>query len=163
MRQRALNCFAALKALQWSDEVPAVLLHGAYRLSHILQADGELALVDLDSIRMGHPGYDLGKFLAYLYYLESSGQVSASARRDAAHKFLEGYTAAAPWRISPAAVLWFLASELMIKQTKKDLMQPGDDRRERVEGVLTLAEAALAAARTSSAGCALPKVCAAIS
>jgi aminoglycoside phosphotransferase (APT) family kinase protein len=162
MRQRARDCLAALNSLQWSDGVPAVLLHGAYRLSHVLHADGELALVDLDSLRMGHPAYDLGKFLAYLYYLEAVGEFSTSARRDAAHKFLEGYTAAAPWRISPAAVLWFLASELMIKQTKKDIIQPGDDRRERVEGVLTLAEAALAAARRSSTGCALPDVCAAI-
>jgi aminoglycoside phosphotransferase (APT) family kinase protein len=162
MRQRARDCRAALKALQWSDDVPAVLLHGAYRLSHILHADGELALVDLDSIRMGHPGYDLGKFLAWLYYLEALGEVRASARREAAHKFLEGYVAAAPWRISPAAVLWFLASELIVKQTKKEIMQPGDDRSERVEGVLTLAEAALTAARVSSEDCPLPEVCAAI-
>ena len=162
MRRRARRCLAALKALQWSDDAPAVLLHGAFRLSHILHADGGLALVDLDSIRLGHPGYDLGKFLAYLYNVEARGELSASARRDAAHKFLEGYTAAAPWRVSPAAVLWFLASELLIKQTKKDLMRPGDDRCERVEGVLTLAEAALAAAREPSARGPLPEVCAAI-
>jgi aminoglycoside phosphotransferase (APT) family kinase protein len=162
MRQRARDCVAALKALQWSDDVPAVLLHGAYRLSHILHADGELALVDLDSLRMGHPGYDVGKFLAYLYYLEGVGEVSASARRDAAHAFLQGYTAAAPWRISPAAVLWFLASELMVKQTKKDIMRPGADRTGRVEGALTLADAALTAARRFPAHWPLPEVCAAI-
>jgi aminoglycoside phosphotransferase (APT) family kinase protein len=162
MHERVQDCLSALKAVQWSDDMPAVLLHGAYRLSHILQSDGKLALVDLDSIRMGHPGYDLGKFLAYLYYMESLGQIDASDRRDAARKFLEAYAAAAPWRISPAAVLWFLASELMIKQTKKDLMQPHADRSVRVDRALTLAETTLAAARDSRGDCALPEVCAAI-
>lgn len=162
MRQNARDCLTALKAVQWSDDAPAVLLHGAYRLSHILHYHGGLALVDLDSLGIGHPGYDIGKFLAYLYYLETSGEISASARRDASHKFLEGYAAAAPWRVSPAAVLWFLASELLIKQTKKDIMQPGDNRSEKVERVLSLAEAALLAARELQAGCSLPEVCTAI-
>lgn len=162
MRQHARDCVTALKAVQWSDDAPAVLLHGAYRLSHILHFGGGLSLVDLDSLGIGHPGYDIGKFLAYLYYLETSGEISASARRDASHQFLEGYAAAAPWRVSPAAVLWFFASELLIKQTKKDIMQPGDNRRENVERVLKLAEAALLAARESQAGCSLPEVCTAI-
>jgi hypothetical protein len=159
MRKRARDCLSALKTFHWSDDAPAVLLHGAYRLSHILEADGELALVDLDSIRMGHPAYDLGKFLAYLYYRETLGQLSASARRQAACEFVEGYLAAAPGPVSPAAVLWFLASELINKQTKKDITRPSTDRSERVEGVLRLAEAVLAAARRSS-GCQLSEACA---
>jgi hypothetical protein len=161
MRKRARACLSALKGLQWSDDGAAVLLHGAYRLSHILEADGELALVDLDSMRIGHPAYDLGKFLAYLYYRETSGQLTALARRNGAYEFLEGYLAVARWRVSPAAVLWFLASELINKQTKKDIARPGSDGSERVEGVLRLSEAALAAAR-SSAGRRLSEVCAAI-
>ena len=50
-------CVARCRAMRWTDGTPNVLLHGACRLKHVFIHDGRLALVDVDGIRMGHPGY----------------------------------------------------------------------------------------------------------
>jgi thiamine kinase-like enzyme len=116
-------------------------------LNHILIHDDELVLVDLDSLRMGHPAYDLANFLSSLYYLEALERISPAVRCDIARHVLQGYAQGAPRPVSSAAVLWFLASLLVSKQAAKCVahLQPG--RRDRVQAFLTLAHAALARAR----------------
>jgi aminoglycoside phosphotransferase (APT) family kinase protein len=142
---RLQACLSRCLAAQWSDDVPTVLLHGAYRPKHVWVHEGQLALIDVDGIRMGHPAYDIGHFLSALYYLETQGHFSASDRRGAARRFIEGYVASAPWRLRPAGVLWFVAALLVHKQARKYVMHLHDDRAEKVDRVLKLSERALAA------------------
>jgi Ser/Thr protein kinase RdoA (MazF antagonist) len=140
---RLAACLSRCLATEWTDEVPTVLLHGAFRPKHVWVHAGKLALIDIDGIRMGHPAYDLGHFLSSLYYLETQGHLDAAQRRAAARRFMEGYSTHAPWQLRPAAVLWFFAALLMHKQARKYVMHLHDDRAEKVDRVLRLAEHAL--------------------
>jgi aminoglycoside phosphotransferase (APT) family kinase protein len=140
---RLSRCLARCLSARWTDEVPVALLHGAYRPKHVWVHDGRLAVIDVDGIRMGHPAYDLGHFLSALYYLELQGHLSPAARRAAARRFLAGYSARAPWRLQPAAVLWFVAALLLHKQARKFITHQDDDREDKVDRVLRLAERAL--------------------
>jgi len=142
---RLQRCVSRCLAAQWTDEVPSVLLHGAYRPKHVWVHEGRFAVIDVDGMRMGHPAYDIGHFLSALYYLETQGHFSASDRRGAARRFIEGYAASAPWRLQPAGVLWFVAALLVHKQARKYVMHLHDDPGEKVDRVLRLAERALAA------------------
>ncbi|MCG3119519.1 MAG: hypothetical protein ALAOOOJD_01946 [bacterium] len=148
------NFYAAFKALSpVGDGIAPVLLHGTYRLNHIFFNAGELALLDLDSLRMGHPAYDVANFLSSLYYLEEAhGRITAEMRRKMAQHFLTGYAEKMANAISPAAVLWFLASLLINKQAKKYVTHSHENYSRKVERMLTLAETVMALCRQRSPG-----------
>ena len=155
---RLATCLSHCLAAQWSDDVPTVLLHGAYRPKHVWVHEGGLALIDVDGIRMGHPAYDIGHFLSALCYLEAQEHLSAGDRRASARRFIDGYSAHAPWRLRPAAVLWFFAALLVHKQARKYVMHLHDDRDEGVDRVLRLAERALAACEELRSGASLESI-----
>jgi hypothetical protein len=142
---RLTACLSRCLTARWTDEVPTVLLHGAYRPKHVWVHRDGLALIDVDGIRMGHPAYDIGHFLSALYYLEAQEHFGAAERRASFRQFLEGYAEEAPWQLRPAAVLWYLAALLMHKQARKYVMHLHEDRAEKVDLVLRLAERALVA------------------
>jgi aminoglycoside phosphotransferase (APT) family kinase protein len=147
LRPRLRQLYEPFKDFYWPDETPPTLLHGTYRLNHIFIHNGELALLDLDSLRMGHPAYDVANFLSSLYYLEAQERVTPALRQEIARHFLQGYAAHAPWKIPRPAVLWFLASLLIHKQANKYVTHYHQDGAEKVQQMLALAEAAFAACR----------------
>jgi hypothetical protein len=142
---RLSSCLSRCLSAQWTDDVPTVLLHGAYRPKHVWVYDGHLALIDIDGIRMGHPAYDIGHFLSAIFYLEMQGHFDVDARRMAVRQFIGGYTASAPWQLKPAGLLWFFAALLVHKQARKYVMHLHEDRAEKIDRVLRIAESALTA------------------
>jgi aminoglycoside phosphotransferase (APT) family kinase protein len=147
-KPRLRAVFSAFKSFRWEDGLAPVLLHGTYRLNHIFLRHGELALLDLDSLRLGHPAYDVANFLSSLYYLEEAhGRLNPALRREISRYFLEGYAEKMPHAISPAAVLWFLASLLINKQAKKYVTHSHENCAEKVERMLALAETILTLGR----------------
>jgi len=147
-RPRLKKLLAHFKAVKLNDRRSPVLLHGTYRLNHIFICDGELALLDLDSLRMGHPAYDIANFLSSLYYLEEAhGRITATMRQEISRHFFKGYVEKMKKNISPAAVLWFLASLLINKQAKKYITHSHDECEEKVGRMLVLAETVLALSR----------------
>lgn len=60
-RLRAL--FAGLEKNRWASTSAPALLHGTFRLNHIFLRNDELVLLDLDSLRVGDPAYDLANLL----------------------------------------------------------------------------------------------------
>jgi thiamine kinase-like enzyme len=147
---RLKEFYEKFQSWQPGDKAPEVLLHGTYRLNHIFIHEGRLALLDLDSLRMGHPAYDVANFLSSLYYWEAQESVSLPQRRRIARHFLEGYAAKAASAISSAAALWFLASLLINKQAKKYVAHFHEDREEKLRRMLAAAELALAKCRQAS-------------
>ncbi|NUO83580.1 aminoglycoside phosphotransferase family protein [candidate division KSB1 bacterium] len=144
MRPLVRNILTQLSDL--AGQVPAtpeILLHGTYRLNHIFLREEELILLDLDSLRLGPPAYDLANFLASLYYLEAQERIAAALRQNLARRFLEGYFSRCTWTVSPLAVLWFCASLLLNKQTSKYVTHLHDDREEKARRMLSLADATL--------------------
>jgi Phosphotransferase enzyme family len=138
-----VRCLAARRPD--ADRAPKVLLHGAFRPKHVFVHEGRLAMIDLDGMRVGHPAHDLGHFLSALSYLEAQELLTAADRSVAVGRFLQGYDAAAPWRLPPATVLWCTAASLLHKQVRKYVVHLHDDRVDKVDRVLALAEKALAA------------------
>ena len=129
-----------LIALQVDDPFPSKLLHGSFRINHILISKNELTLLDFESLRNGHPAYDLANFLSSLYYMEAQKRISTKQRYDIARYFLEGYAAKPQWTIQSVTVLWFLVSLLINKQTKKYVTHKHPDQQVKVKQMLTLAE-----------------------
>ena len=137
---RLQNMFKILRKSRWQDNAPVVLLHGSFRLNHVF-IDGEsLSLLDLDSIRMGHPAYDIANFIASLYFWEIQGSIEGGMRKEIIAFFLQGYDENTRFDISPQAVLWFLLSLLINKQAFKYVNHAHAGQEEKVDKILILAE-----------------------
>ncbi len=147
-RARLRELLHALKTLTGQEETREVLLHGTFRLNHVFVHEGEPALLDLDSMRMGHPAYDLANFLTALYYFEAQGRLTAEQRVTIMRAFLQGYAAQAEHNIAPAIVLWFFISLLLNKQASKYVNHHHPDRAQKVERMLALAEETVALCRS---------------
>ncbi len=143
LHPRLNQLFEQLQNARWQEMSTSMLLHGSFRLNHILIGKSGLALLDLDSLRMGNPAYDLANFLASLYYLEEQQRLTADQRQTIARYFLEGYFENTRGYISSAAVLWFLSSLLLNKQALKYVTHFQKHRQKKVERMVTIAEAAL--------------------
>ena len=94
-------------------ELPAVTLHGSFRLSHVLETPEGIAFIDLDGATAGDPGVDLGRFLAHLRRLEAQGSIAAAIAEATAREFRRGYDAAAPVRVSDERIGWATAVHLI--------------------------------------------------
>ncbi len=146
-RPRLRQLLLDLKNLAWEEREPPVLLHGTFRLNHIFVHEDKLALLDLDSMRMGPPAYDLANFFSSLYYFAAEGRVTIEQRREIMRHFLAGYAGKSSRVLAPAAVLWFSASLLINKQAEKYATHFHPDRAEKIGVMLALAESLLAQAR----------------
>jgi hypothetical protein len=143
-RVRMKRVYKQLKAAtNWQNKNLVALLHGTYRLNHILIDGDDLALLDMDSLRMGHPAYDVANFISALFYLEAQQRLTGAQCREIARHFLEGYASATALHVEPAAVLWFLASLLVNKQAKKYVSHLHEDCEDKIDRMLVIAERAL--------------------
>lgn len=154
-RARLRELLRAFKALSLPAAAQEVLLHGTFRLNHVFVHEGEPALLDLDSLRMGPAAYDLANFLSALYYFEAQGRLSEEQRVTIARAFLQGYAAHASGEVAPAEVLWFLFSLVLNKQASKYVSHHHPDREQKLARMLALAENVAALARGLSADTAL--------
>jgi aminoglycoside phosphotransferase (APT) family kinase protein len=150
LRPRLRAIMESLLAWRWQSTASGALLHGSFRLNHILFHQGELAFLDLDSLRVGHPAYDLANFITSLYYLQAQDRITPPQRKNIAGYFLEGYAANSSRRISTPAVLWFFVTLLINKQALKHVTHLHENREEKVENMLRLAEEILFKPRPAS-------------
>jgi aminoglycoside phosphotransferase (APT) family kinase protein len=108
---------AALARTGWGRGRPA-LLHGSFRPNHLLLQRGTLALLDLESLRVGPAAYDLANWIAALHYAEVEHRLTAATRMRATRALLRGYRANGG-RESTARTLWLTAALLVQKQLWK--------------------------------------------
>jgi phosphotransferase family enzyme len=66
----------------------AVLVHGDFKLDHLLWDGGSVTVIDLDRARPGEPALDLGKMLADLRWRRAGAPPAADAARD---RLMRGY------------------------------------------------------------------------
>ncbi|MEK7727186.1 MAG: aminoglycoside phosphotransferase family protein [candidate division KSB1 bacterium] len=149
-RARLRELLLALKTLPGQEEAREVLLHGTFRLNHVFVHKGEPALLDLDSLRMGLPAYDIANFLSALYYFEAQGRLTVEQRVTITSAFLQGYAAQSEVAVTPASVLWFLVSLVLNKQASKYVTHHHPDRAQKLDRMLTLAEEAVVLCRSLS-------------
>ena len=147
LKPRLKQWVRAWKLLRRKPEVTSALLHGSFRLNHLMIEDERLAMIDLDSLRVGPPSYDIANWIASLYYLEAQGRIGAAQRVAIARGFLDGYARHAAWEIPPAEVMWFLAGLLIHKQARKYATRFHAGREEKVERMLMHADEILVRVR----------------
>jgi len=68
---------------------PATLVHGDFKLDHLLWNRAGITVIDLDRARRGEPALDLGKMLADLRWRRARAGLAGD--RDAADRLLRGY------------------------------------------------------------------------
>lgn len=147
LRPRLLRCWRAWRAAVTSAREPEVLLHGSFRLNHIFVHQGELALIDLDSLRLGPPAYDVANLISSLYYLEGLGQITDGQRVAITQHLIAGYAEQSPHRIPAEELGWYLISLLINKQMSKLMAHDHAGRREKIGALLKQAEAIWAQSR----------------
>lgn len=141
LRPRLLRCWHEWRLAAKSAREPEVLLHGSFRLNHIFVHQGELALIDLDSLRLGPPAYDVANLISSLYYLEGLGQITARQRLAITQHLVAGYAEQTPHRITAEELGWYLISLLINKQMSKLMAHDHAGRRDRIGELLGQAEA----------------------
>lgn len=135
------------KIRDWPED-PATghcLLHGTFRINHIFVCNERLLLLDLDSICMGNPAYDIANFISSLCYLDAENRLNTCECQMICRYFLEGYMAHSPGPLSGATVMWYLADILIKKQAYKYVKHLFDDREAKVKQMLALANRILTA------------------
>jgi hypothetical protein len=113
--------------------VPAVPIHGAFRLEQMLVRDAELALVDFDAVSNGDPYYDIAEFLASLQYLEITRGFARQQLLRAAELFLRSYCDLTPGlKYDARRVAWYAQAFLLTKMFSsiKNLDMPALQRLE---------------------------------
>jgi len=149
---------AALARTAWGRSGARALLHGSFRPNHILMShDRELALFDLESLRIGPAGYDLANWAAALDYQQVEGLLTAPARRRAVRALLRGYRAHGGAE-SCARVLWLTAALLVQKQAYKVAMRRRPAGRARARALVARAERLAARAAAAGAGAGLERL-----
>ena len=94
-------------------ELPAVTLHGSFRMSHVMETPAGVAFIDLDGANTGDPGVDLGRFLAHLRRLEAQGSIEPAVADATAREFRRGYQSRAHVRVSDERIGWATAVHLI--------------------------------------------------
>jgi len=146
---------ASLARTPWRRGGARALLHGSFRPNHLFRSAGALAVFDLESLRVGPPGYDLANWAAALRYQQTEGRLTAPARRRAVRALLRGYRSRGGEE-SCARTLWLAAALLVQKQAFKVATRshgPGLGRaRERARSLVACAERLATRAAATPAG-----------
>jgi hypothetical protein len=95
------------------EPLPAVTLHGSFRLSHVMETTDGIAFIDLEGANAGDPAVDLGRFLSHLKRLEAQGSLPLEIADATAREFRRGYQAAAPVTVSDERIGWSTAVHLV--------------------------------------------------
>jgi hypothetical protein len=136
---------ARLPALAGCPDVP---LHGAFRMSQLLERDGRLAMTDFDGVARGDPHYDVAEFQSSLLYQHFRRGLALEPLLAFAEGFREAYAACAPWPIDPARLAWF-TSAFLIEKLHGSLKGLETAIFPRIDDVYALSERFLARARAA--------------
>jgi aminoglycoside phosphotransferase (APT) family kinase protein len=117
-----------------------VPVHGAFRFTQLLTYRDQLALVDFDGFKQGHPMCDVGSFVAHLWYLHAKHELDADTARAAARAFIDAYRSVAPWGAPEPALRWYTAVQLVAKHAQKCVKRLKDDGDSKIRHMLQLAE-----------------------
>ncbi len=108
-----------LTAAAHLPEAALTPVHGSFKSSHVF-FDGEgIAFIDFDGVNQGDPGYDLGRFIAYLGRIQLLGRISATIARDTIASFCDAYQQAVAHPVPHERIVWFARCQLLSSQVHK--------------------------------------------
>lgn len=96
-------------------EIPQTTIHGSFKLAQLLCRDGELALIDFDSIACGDPLYDVAELAASLAFLKVSDAVPAAPVDESIELYLTSYQQQVPWACDRRRLAWYVTAFLLGK------------------------------------------------
>jgi Phosphotransferase enzyme family len=119
---------------------PSATLHGDLHMKNLFLTDDRIALIDLDNVRRGHPGLDIGSFVAGLLTWASAKQIPLSQMAGPVEAFLTHYNHSAPWKLDQPTVAWFTAVSLVTERSYRCVTRLKDGRQGMIELLLNLAD-----------------------
>ena len=114
-------------------------LHGDLHLKNLFLTNGKIALIDLDNVCEGPPGWDIGSFIAGLLTGTIAKRSSLSQIANHVHMFLEHYHQSVAWKVDQPVVAWFTAVALVIERSHRCITRLKDNQQGQVEALLKLA------------------------
>ena len=100
---------------------PLTPLHGSFKFSHIFATKKGIAFIDFDGVNLGDPGYDLGRFIAFVYRMSARKEITVEMARQTVMNFCAGYNGAAASPVPQERIDWFAASHLLISEVCKSV------------------------------------------
>lgn len=119
---------------------PTATLHGQLHTSTLVLTEQTITVMNLDHVCKGHPGQDLGSFIAGLLTWGVDRQASLSEVARHAQIFLDHYHQEVPWTVGQPVVAWFVALALVTEHASRCVTRLTSGRREMVKTLLTLAD-----------------------
>ncbi len=119
---------------------PTVTLHGDLHLKNLFLTADTIALIDLDNVCQGHPGQDIGSFIAGLLTGALAKHVPWSQVARPILAFLDHYDQYAPWKLDQPTLAWFTVLALVIERSHRCVTRLKDGRLGMLEPLLQLAD-----------------------
>lgn len=118
---------------------PTATLHGDLHMKNLFLTHDRIALIDLDNVRLGHPGQDIGSFVAGLLTGALAKQVPLSKMAGPVQAFLNQYDHCTPWKLDQPTLAWFTAMALVTERSYRCVTRLKDGRWGMIELLLNLA------------------------
>ncbi len=119
---------------------PTATLHGDLHLKNLFLTDGKIALIDLDNVCEGPPGWDSGSFVAGLLTGAVTKRASLSQLTNHLQTFLTHYNQSARWKVDQHTLAWFTAVALVVERSYRCVTRLKDGRLEMIDALLDLAD-----------------------
>ncbi|MBH0204104.1 MAG: phosphotransferase [Nitrospira sp.] len=115
-------------------------LHGDLHLKNLFLTHGKIAVIDLDNVCEGPPGWDIGSFIAGLLAGALAKRSSLSQIACHLQVFLDQYNQSVVWKVDQPTVAWFTAVALVVERSHRCITRLKDNQRGQVEALLALAD-----------------------
>lgn len=119
---------------------PTATLHGDLHMKNLFLTQDRIALIDLDNVCEGHPGLDLGSFVAGLLTGALAKRVPLSQMAVPVQRFLNHYNQSTPWKIDQHTLAWFTAVALVVERSHRCITRLKHNQREHLKALLSLAD-----------------------
>ena len=119
---------------------PTATLHGDLHMKNLFLTRDRIALIDLDNVCQGHPGQDIGSFVAGLLTGALAKQVPLSKMAGPLQAFLQHYNQSAPWKLDRPTLAWFTAVALVVERSHRCITRLKHNQHEHLKALLSLAD-----------------------
>ena len=100
---------------------PATPVHASFKFSHIFTIALGIVFIDLDGANLGDPGYDLGRFIAYVCRWLADEKISVELAEQTIANFCASYNRAADSPVPQERIDWFTACHLIRSEAYKSV------------------------------------------
>lgn len=123
------------------DFTTLATLHGDLHLKNILVERNNLYLIDLDTISLSPPLFDVGNFIAWLLFFGPRVKINSQLQHESIKVFVNEYIKSVPWKISRNDLDWHVSFQLVYEHAERFLKQLKFDDFELMNNLVKIADA----------------------